>query len=38
MLTGRQRVLDAIARREPDRVPVDLGGSMVEAVHEFGRY
>lgn len=36
MQTGRQRVLDAVAHREPDRVPVDLGGSMVTSIHQKG--
>jgi uroporphyrinogen decarboxylase len=34
--TGRQRILDAVEHREPDRVPVDFGGSMVTSIHEQG--
>jgi len=26
--TARQRIIDAVEHREPDRVPVDFGGSM----------
>jgi uroporphyrinogen decarboxylase len=29
-------VLDAVSRRESDRVPVDLGGSMVTSIHQKG--
>jgi uroporphyrinogen decarboxylase len=32
-MTGRERVLAALARREPDRVPVDLGSTWVTTVH-----
>ena len=34
--TGRQRIIDAVEHREPDRVPVDFGGSMVTSIHEEG--
>lgn len=36
MKTGKQRVVDAIAHRESDRVPVDFGGSMVTSIHQKG--
>ena len=36
MKTGRERVRDAVAHRESDRVPVDLGGSMVTSIHQKG--
>jgi len=32
-LTGRERVLAAIDLQEPDRVPIDLGGSFVSSLH-----
>ncbi len=32
-MTGRERVLAAIEHREPDRVPLDLGGSFVTGIH-----
>jgi len=34
--TSKQRVVDAIAHRESDRVPVDFGGSMVTSIHQKG--
>jgi uroporphyrinogen decarboxylase len=34
--SGRQRIMDAVEHREPDRVPVDFGGSMVTSIHEQG--
>ncbi len=36
MKTGRERVRDVVAHRESDRVPVDLGGSMVTSIHQKG--
>lgn len=36
MKTSKQRVVDAIAHRESDRVPVDFGGSMVTSIHQKG--
>jgi len=33
LLTSRQRVLDALSHREPDRVPVDLGSTSVTGMH-----
>lgn len=30
---SRQRVLDALAHREPDRIPIDLGGTAVTGIH-----
>ena len=36
MKTGRERVLDVVSHRESDRVPVDLGGSMVTSIHQKG--
>ncbi len=36
MKTGRERVLDAVSHRESDRVPIDLGGSMVTSIHQKG--
>jgi len=33
MMTSRERVLRALAHEEPDRVPVDLGGSAVTGMH-----
>ncbi|MEW6335385.1 MAG: uroporphyrinogen decarboxylase family protein, partial [Thermodesulfobacteriota bacterium] len=36
MKTGRERVMDAVSHRESDRVPVDLGGSMVTSIHQTG--
>jgi hypothetical protein len=30
---GRQRVLDALAHREPDRVPIDFGSTTVTGIH-----
>lgn len=36
MKTGREKVLDAVAHRESDSVPVDLGGSMVTSIHQKG--
>jgi uroporphyrinogen decarboxylase len=30
---GRTRVRDALAHREPDRIPLDLGGSRVTGIH-----
>lgn len=32
-MTSRERVLTALAHREPDRVPVDLGGTSVTGIH-----
>jgi hypothetical protein len=31
--TSRQRVLDALNHRQPDRIPVDFGGSAVTGIH-----
>ncbi|MCU0520337.1 MAG: methyltransferase, partial [Anaerolineae bacterium] len=33
MTTSRERVAVTLAHREPDRVPVDLGGSAVTGMH-----
>lgn len=33
MMTSRERVQTALAHREPDRVPVDLGGAVVTGIH-----
>src|SRR5680860_68000 len=35
-MNSRERVLSAISHREPDRVPVDFGGSMVTSIHKDG--
>ena len=35
-MTGRERIRAAVEHREPDRVPVDFGGSMVTSIHESG--
>lgn len=32
MMTPRERVAAALAHREPDRVPIDLGGSLVSSI------
>jgi len=32
-MNGRERVLAALEHREPDRVPFDLGGSLVSGIH-----
>ncbi|MGC9316788.1 MAG: uroporphyrinogen decarboxylase family protein [Armatimonadota bacterium] len=32
-MNGRERVIAAIEHREPDRVPLDLGGSFVTSIH-----
>jgi len=32
-MTSRERVLAALEHREPDRVPLDLGGSFVTSIH-----
>jgi len=32
-MTGRERVLTALQHREPDRVPIDLGGTLVTGIH-----
>lgn len=32
-MTSRERVLNALAHREPDRMPVDLGGTSVTGIH-----
>lgn len=32
-MTGRQRILTALAHREPDRVPVDFGGTDCSSAH-----
>lgn len=34
--SGRQRIMDAIGHREPDRIPVDFGSSMVTSIHVQG--
>jgi uroporphyrinogen decarboxylase len=34
--SGRRRIMDAVEHREPDRVPVDFGGSMVTSIHQKG--
>jgi uroporphyrinogen decarboxylase len=33
-MTSRKRVLTALNHREPDRVPFDLGGTVVSGIHE----
>ncbi|MCL4534631.1 MAG: uroporphyrinogen decarboxylase family protein [Bacteroidetes bacterium] len=33
MMTHRQRVMTALAHEEPDRVPIDLGGTRVSSFH-----
>ena len=33
MLTSRERVLMALNHQQPDRVPLDLGGSAVTGMH-----
>ena len=33
MLTSRERVLRALNHQEPDRVPLDLGGSATTGMH-----
>src|SRR3990172_3769618 len=33
VLTGRQRLLTALAHQEPDRVPLDLGATQVTGIH-----
>ena len=33
MSSSRQRVLKALAHQEPDRVPLDLGGSVLTGMH-----
>jgi len=33
MMTSRERVTAALAHRQPDRVPVDLGGAVVTGIH-----
>jgi uroporphyrinogen decarboxylase len=33
MMNSRQRVLTALAHQEPDRVPIDLGGSLVTGIN-----
>jgi len=35
-LNGRERILAAAEHREPDRIPIDFGGSMVTSIHEQG--
>lgn len=30
--TSRKRVLTAVERKEPDRVPIDLGGTLVTGI------
>ena len=32
-MTSRERVLTAVNHQEPDRVPLDLGGSFVNSIH-----
>ena len=32
-MNSRERVLKALAHREPDRVPIDLGGSLVTGIN-----
>ena len=32
-MTSRERVMTPLAHREPDRVPVDFGGSAVTGMH-----
>lgn len=34
-MTGRERVLKALNHQEPDRVPIDFGGSFVTSIHQF---
>ncbi len=33
ILTGRQRLLTALAHQEPDRIPLDLGSTQVTGIH-----
>src|SRR3972149_1768553 len=33
VLTGRQRLLTALAHQEPDRIPLDLGSTQVTGIH-----
>jgi len=33
MMNSRERVLTALDHREPDRIPFDLGGTIVTAIH-----
>jgi len=35
-MNSRQRVLTALAHEEPDRVPIDLGGSLVTSINAVG--
>ena len=35
-MTSRERVIAAIEHRQPDRVPVDLGGSIMTGISVFG--
>lgn len=37
-MTHRERVLAALAHREPDRVPIDFWSSTCTAIHEDGYY
>ena len=38
MPSSRQRVLQALAHQEPDRVPLDLGGSVLTGMHAASVY
>lgn len=33
-MNGRERIRAAVQHREPDRVPIDFGGSMVTSIHQ----
>ena len=33
-MNGKERILTAVAHKEPDRVPMDFGGSMVTSIHK----
>ena len=35
-MTGRKRILAALAHQEPDRVPVDFGSTWVTTIHSSG--
>jgi hypothetical protein len=32
-MTGRERVLTALAHQEPDRVPIDFGSTWITTIH-----
>jgi hypothetical protein len=37
-MTSRERVLESLSHREPDRVPLDLGGSVLTSIHASSLY